>query len=331
MLKFAKIAFLISFILTFAACQAQGGTQPEREPATSPIRTLASILSIATQTPAPSTTPDILPVPEDALLFAVIGDYGQDGSNDAFLVAEMIDSWKVDFIITTGDNNYPDGEAETIDDNIGQFYHRYIGDYQGEYNRGSETNRFFPSLGNHDWSNGTIDAYLNYFTLPGNERYYDVVQGPVHFFILDSDSHEPDGVGLSSDQAAWLQEAMQASTAPWQIVVMHHPPYSSGMHGSSDWMQWPYVDWGADAVLSGHDHLYERLGVAGLTYFTNGLGGHASVYDFVNILPESQFRYNELHGAMRVQATEDWVLFEFINIEGAVVDRFVLEAANANP
>lgn len=259
------------------------------------------------------------------MVFAVIGDYGQGDNTDAFRVAEMIDSWDVDFIVTTGDNNYPDGAAETIDDNIGQFYHRYIGNYQGEYNRGSETNRFFPSLGNHDWSLGNIDPYLDYFTLPGNERYYDVIQGPVHLFILDSDTREPDGVGRSSDQAAWLKSVMEASPVTWQIVVAHHPPFSSGPHGSTDWMQWPFAEWGADAVLSGHDHLYERLEVDGLLYFTNGLGGHGAVYDFVDILPYSQARYNAMHGAMRVQVTSRWISFEFINIEGTVVDNLTIE------
>jgi len=106
---------------------------------------------------------------------------------------------------------------------------------------------------------------------------------------------------------------------------MHHPPYSSGAHGSTDWMQWPFAEWGADAVLSGHDHLYERLEVDSLVYFTTGLGGHAAVYDFLNILPQSQFRYNEMHGAMRVQATSRWITFEFINIEGTVIDNLTLE------
>jgi hypothetical protein len=320
--KFVKIflPFLFAFILT--ACQASPAELISAT-LTSPVHTLAPILEPAT--PLPSATPEPSPTPEDVLVFAVIGDYGQAESTGVFRVAEMIDSWKVDFIVTTGDNNYPDGAAETIDDNIGQFYHRYIGDYKGDYNRGSEPNRFFPSLGNHDWSLGNIDPYLDYFTLPGNERYYDFVAGPVHFFILDSDTREPDGVGLSSVQAAWLQDTMQASSSAWQIVVMHHPPYSSGAHGSTDWMQWPFSDWGADVVLSGHDHLYERLEVDGLVYFTNGFGGHAAVYDFVDILPQSQLRYNELHGAMRVQATSRWITFEFINIEGTVIDSLTLE------
>ena len=329
-MKFTKIALFLIVVLTVAACQGQG-VQPADATPTSPIRTLAPILAIETAAPQPTDTPEISPTPVDVLLFAVIGDYGQAESTGAFRVAEMIDSWKVDFIVTTGDNNYPDGEAKTIDDNIGQFYHRYIGDYKGDYNRGSETNRFFPSLGNHDWSLGNSDPYLDYFTLPGNERYYDFVESPVHFFILDGDPHEPDGVGLSSNQAAWLQAALEDSTEPWQIVVMHHPPYSSGPHGSTDWMQWPYADWGVDAVLSGHDHLYERLNVDGLTYFTNGLGGHGAVYDFVSVLPQSESRYNEEHGAMRVQATSNWTLFEFIDINGNLVDSFTLIAADANP
>lgn len=270
-------------------------------------------------------TPELSPTPEESILFAVIGDYGQENP-DAFAVAEMIDSWHVDFITTTGDNNYQDGEAETIDTNIGQFYHRYIGNYQGEYNRGSEENRFFPSLGNHDWSLGNIDPYLDYFTLPGNERYYDVVMGDVHLIILDSDTNEPDGVGWSTAQADWFRETISASESAWQIVVFHHPPYSSGMHGPSDYMQWPFADWGVDAVLAGHEHLYERLEVDGLLYITNGLGGHEAVYDFEAIVPESQFRYNEKHGAMLVEATASWIRFDFFNIDGELIDSVTLMA-----
>lgn len=57
--------------------------------------------------------------------FAVIGDYGEAGQAEAD-VAALVDSWDVDFIVTVGDNNYPDGEASTIDQNIGQYYQAYI-------------------------------------------------------------------------------------------------------------------------------------------------------------------------------------------------------------
>ena len=213
------------------------------------------------------------PVPqsEDVVRFAVIGDYGSGNSAEQ-AVADMVKSWEPDFIITTGDNNYNDGAADTIDEHIGQFYHEYIYPYVGTYGPGADINRFFPTLGNHDWNTPDAQPYLDYFTLPGNERYYDFVWGPVHFFALDSDSNEPDGNTVDSLQAFWLRTGLVASEQPWNIVYLHHTVLSSGMHGSMDEVQWPFREWGASAVLFGHDHLYERIVHEGFPYFVNGAG-----------------------------------------------------------
>lgn len=91
-------------------------------------------------------------------------------------------------------------------------------------------------------------------------------------------------------------------------------------------MKWPYAEWGASAVLSGDDHSYERLIVDDLPYFVNGLGG-ARIYDFDEdeILEESVVRFNETHGAMLVEATEESIRFRFITRDGETVDDFVLE------
>ncbi|MCA9180264.1 MAG: metallophosphoesterase, partial [Planctomycetales bacterium] len=86
----------------------------------------------------------------DTTRFAVIGDYGWAGPREA-AVAAMVEQWQPEFILTTGDNNYDYGTAETIDANIGQYYHGYIGNYQGDYGPGADGNQFFPALGNHDW------------------------------------------------------------------------------------------------------------------------------------------------------------------------------------
>ncbi len=61
--------------------------------------------------------------------FAVIGDFGQAGPDEA-AVATLVKSWQPDFVATVGDNNYPDGEASTIDANIGQYYHEFIFPYK---------------------------------------------------------------------------------------------------------------------------------------------------------------------------------------------------------
>jgi tartrate-resistant acid phosphatase type 5 len=254
--------------------------------------------------------------------FAVIGDYG-DGSQEERDVANLVKSWNPDFVITTGDNNYPNGAATTIDAHIGQFYHSFIYPYQGTYGSGATANRFFPTLGNNDWDTLNAKPYLDYFTLPGNERYYDYVWGPVHFFVIDSADREPDRNTSSSVQAAWLHNRLQASTSPWNLVYFHHPAYTSGSVGIASNMQWPYAAWGADAVLSGHSHTYERIFRDGIVYFVNGLGGD-SIQSFSSPISGSQVRYNRDYGAMLVTANASSIEFQFISRTGALIDSYSL-------
>lgn len=249
-----------------------------------------------------------------ATRIALIGDFGDDSTSEG-AVSAMIKGWDaadpLAAVVTLGDNNYNDGLAKTIQANIGKYYDWIL-------NRASAAaNRFWPLIGNHDWSHQCGDRtkiapYLDYFktVLAGkneaaSNRYYDITFGPdLHFFLLDSDCNEPDGRTASSAQAAWLKAKLAASTAPIKIVAMHHSPFSSARHGPIKDLQWPYEDWGADLVLSAHDHTYERLdnprntaGKDGFPYVVNGLGGK-DIYKFRRIQPASQVRYNGLNGAL---------------------------------
>ncbi len=259
--------------------------------------------------------------------FAAIGDFGMGDEHEA-AVANLVRNWDPDFVITVGDNNYPRGEAGTIDDHIGRDYQDFMSPYTGNYGSGSPTgqNRFWPSLGNHDWLTPGAQPYLDYFQLPGNERYYTFLRGNVDFFVLDSDPNEPDGTRSDSRQAAWLRDKLAESTACWRVVYFHHAPYSSSTHGQEQpvlTMRWPFKQWGASVVLAGHDHTYERLQVDGLTYFVNGLGG-AGKYAFPNIVPGSQVRYNGDWGAMLIEADNQRMTFSFITQAGAVIDTSTL-------
>jgi hypothetical protein len=309
-------------VLSLVGCQGNdlAAEAPEHTP-TAMVTETPSPTNFPTLTPTITLTPSQTPVP--SVRFTVIGDFGQAGP-ELEQVAALIDSWQVDFIITTGDNNYPSGEASTIDENIGQYFHEYIYPYLGEYGEGAQTNRFFPSLGNHDWFQVGAQPYLDYFELPGNERYYQFDWEFIDFFVVDSDWAEPDGINRNSVQAQWLKESLAASSAPWQVVYFHLAPYSSGYNGPTEFMRWPFREWGADVVLTGHDHHYERLEVDGLVYFVNGLGGGAR-YPVEDAVPGSQVRYRSKHGAMLVEATPFQITFSFINVDGEVIDTFILE------
>jgi tartrate-resistant acid phosphatase type 5 len=265
--------------------------------------------------------------PVAAFTFAVIGDYGDGGTAEAE-VAAQVRRWSPEFILTVGDNNYPSGAASTIDDHVGRDYHTFIAPYHGAYGQGASVNRFFPTLGNHDWGTKGAAPYLAYFVLPGNERYYDFVNGPVHFFAIDSDRREPDGTTPESIQGRWLKQRLAASTETFKIVYFHHAPFSSSSrHGPSAWMQWPFKAWGTDAVLSGHDHTYERIidPRDGMLYLVDGLGG-GGYYGFGAPIPGSQKRFTGDFGALRVTVEERAMTFEFITRRGTLIDRYILFA-----
>lgn len=258
------------------------------------------------------------PLQPERVKIVAIGDYGWSGPAEQ-QVAELVDSFRPDYVITTGDNNYPHGEASTIDANIGQYFSELIYPYHGKYASSATENRFFPTLGNHDWYSQDAAPYLAYFTLPGNERYYDIAWGDVHFFAIDSDAHEPDGITATSTQANWLRQGLTASKQAFNIVAMHHPPFSSGPHGDTEVMQWPYAEWGADLVLAGHDHGYERLEIDGLTYVVSGLGG-VSIYSYGEGVPGSLVRYNAQYGATLLEADARELRLSFFTVEGQLVD-----------
>ena len=272
----------------------------------------------------------IILIPEQILLsqsqtkFAVIGDYG-DGSQAEADVSDMINTWNVDFIITNGDNNYDAGAAETIDQHIGRDYNQWIYPYVGTIQGGGSpdnVNRFFPSLGNHDWGTGVATPYLNYFELPGNgflntsgnERYYDFVWDNIHLFSLDSDTNEPDGIAETSTQAQWLQAQLSncvQNHSHWRIVYFHHSPYSSEKQVLE--LRWDFENWGAHTVLSGHAHTYERVKVGNIRYFVNGLGGKPP-RTFGIIIGGSEAMYDGDNGAQLVTVTETTMTLEFWSI-----------------
>jgi hypothetical protein len=142
--------------------------------------------------------------------------------------------------------------------------------------------------------------------------------------MLDSMPDEPDGTAPDSTQGQWLQASLAASTARWRVVVMHHPPFSSGLHGPSDWMQWPFAAWGAQLVLAGHDHSYERIAHDGIVYVVNGLGGAPRYAPGSSPAKGDMIFFNADHGAMLAEADGAQLRIRFVAATGDVADDFTL-------
>jgi hypothetical protein len=300
--------------------------------------------------------------PEPKARFAVLGDFdGRWPQTQA--VAKMIREWKPDFILTVGDNSYRSKTGTTaIYQDVVALFADYI---RPPGAADAEQTRFFPTLGNHDYEAGgsgfqkaRIEEYAATFALPKTGdglHYYEVVRPPVHCFALDSNQVRArtgpakklqtiyDQTALGSAQERWFRERLAASTAPWKIAYLHHPPHHSSTHhgsGSRAMRAWKFPESGITAVIAGHVHGYERI-VQGTTgVFVTGLGG-ASFYPFhtarAKLAPGSQVRYPDplpprrdwpQHcGALFVEATPKEIQFEFRTVGSTEpVDRWSVTA-----
>ncbi|MFC2129752.1 metallophosphoesterase family protein, partial [Bacteroidota bacterium] len=169
-----------------------------------------------------------------------------------------------------------------------------------------------------------LTPYLNYFTLPGNELYYKFTWGDVAFYSLNSTA-----TSLSS-QKKWLEEEIKKCDKNFNIVYFHHPPYSGGNHGNKSSMQWDFHALGVDAVISGHDHLYERIekyDEPGLHYLINGAGGRSLYSCNDNPLEPGEFSvvcFDEYYGAIKGKANAEKLILEFFSVDSPEVPLDVL-------
>jgi len=263
--------------------------------------------------------------------FAVLGDFGSGSSNQQ-AVADMIDAQNVEFIATVGDNVYSAENADpatAIANKVTAFY----GDWMND-------GTFYPLLGNHDWgdpgvpllscpgdSNSCTGAWFDAFDLPGNERYYSVRQGAVEVFVysdyyLDPDFNWQDRP--NSPMTLWLRDGLANSTASWKIVLMHFPKHKSPT-GTPERQDLDFAAWGADAVIAGHTHFYERLETEGIPYFVNGTGG-ASLSGIPGTLHPDSKKILSTYGAMIVDADDSEITFSFRNTAGAALDSYTLQS-----
>ena len=236
---------------------------------------------------------------------AVIGDFGS-GDGAERRVSDLVASAHPIAVATVGDNVYSDRGYAAL---IGGYYGRWV-----------SSNAFVPTVGNHDHEQG-IGAFDAYFPALRGRHVYWTDRGGIRFFVLDSTTALASSSALAG-QRAWLRRSLLRSHARWNVVLLHHPPYSSGtVHGSSPSLRWPFGQWGADLVLSGHEHNYERFAVGGTTYVVDGSGGK-DLYGLGAALPGSEARFDADVGALFLTASDRELTGEFWSAAGSRIDRF---------
>jgi hypothetical protein len=227
-------------------------------------------------------------------------------------------------IFTIGDNAYENGSARD-----------YAACYAPTWGRVLDRT-LLPVVGNHDWQTDGAAGYRAYFggaaAGPDGATWYSREVGAWHVVVLDSNCAKIGGCGDDSPQGRWLAADLAASDARCTLALWHHPRFSSGEHGNDEAVQplWARLHAaGADLVVNGHDHDYERFAPmdaagnvqrpGGLREIVAGTGG-AGLRSFKDVVPNSELRLAGVWGVLRLTlhpVNYDW---EFLPVEGLIAD-----------
>jgi hypothetical protein len=198
---------------------------------------------------------------------------------------------------------------------------------------GQHKARTKPSPGNHEYQTAGAAGYYGYFGAAAGDPtkgYYSYEIGAWHIVVINSNCGAIGGCAAGSAQEQWLRGDLAAHPAECTLAYWHHPRFSSGStHGNNSSMQaiWQALyDYGAEVVLAGHEHNYERFGpqtatgiadaAYGIREFVVGTGGRGH-YGFGTPKPNSEVRDGTSLGVLKLTLQDTAYQWEFIPVEGA--------------
>jgi acid phosphatase type 7 len=175
------------------------------------------------------------------------------------------------------------------------------------------------ALGNHEYGSPGAAPARAYFGLPP-KGWYSYRLGSWHVIVLNSNCSRVGGCARGSPQWRWLQANLQSRPARCTLAYWHHPRWSSGLHGSDATMAdlWSLLaSAGADVVLAGHDHHYERFApIDGIRSFVVGTGGR-SHYPVIRQIPHSEVVNWRTYGVLRLSLRRTGFAWRFLPTAGA--------------
>ena len=236
------------------------------------------------------------------------------GLCDSDITANLIAELTPDGVLALGDIQYEHAELE----HFAQVYDTTWGRFKAITH---------PTPGNHEYY---LDAsgYFNYFGAAAGEGqlgYYSKALGEWQLISLNSNCAFV-ACGADSAQAQWLRETLTPQTCT--LVIWHHPRYSSGKHGDTPELAdlWSILDeYGAELVLSGHDHHYERFTPQdavsqakpeGVRQFVVGTGGR-SFYPLEQVKAHSEVQVEGEFGVLELTLNPSAYSWRFVTPGGA--------------
>ena len=279
---------------------------------------------------------------EDAIHWFVIGDFGRNGQAGQQETADQMQVTSLqlepEFIITTGDNFYPNGVA-SVDDPY------WITSFENVYNGYNLFVPWYAVLGNHDYR-GSYQAEIDYtnvsqrWTMPDQYYVKDVEDDgiTIKFVFIDTNPFE-DGYYEelkyktvwsqdSTKQLLWMDSVLSDNSSDWKIVVGHHPLYSGGkrLEETGDvrgHLEKTLKKHEVDVYFAGHEHDLQHI--KNPNYKTHHVVSGAGS----DIRPTGEMDYTvfarSVNGFVTGSATREKLLIQFIDVNGNAIHKFSIE------
>lgn len=266
----------------------------------------------APPSPAPSPSPSATPAAAAGVVLVGAGDIGSCGLTADSATAKVL-AGVAGTVFTAGDNAYESGTAAEFRDCYGPTW-------------GAFRDRTYPAPGNHDYGTSGAAGYFDYFGAragPNGAGWYAYDLGDWRIYALNSNCTKV-GCIAGSEQEQWLRADLATNPRACVLAYWHHPRFSSGQHGNDAGVG-PLWDAlyaaGADVIVSGHDHDYERFApqtpggvadpAAGIREFVVGTGG-ASLRGFSTIRANSEVRNAATFGVLKLSLSSGSYTWQFV-------------------
>jgi hypothetical protein len=259
--------------------------------------------------PRPTTSGEVI---------VAAGDIGTCSGTADEATARLAGGIDASAVLTLGDEACPEGTAQEFD----KCYKPTWGRFE---------NRTRPVPGNHEYNTEGAEGYFGYFGKaagkPG-EGYYSYDLGEWHMVALNSNCEEV-GCGASSPQVRWLKADLAKNARACILAYFHYPLFSSGRYRPGVREVKPLWEAlyaaGADVVLNGHDHNYQRFASQdpegnadperGIREFVVGTGGR-SLYPILAPIANSEVYNDQTYGVLKLTLHPKGYEWRFLPVEG---------------